>query len=195
MTGFRTAIARTGARRARVLPVVLFLAGGLCLGSLHAQTAKVETLSDEQAARLWNVAFTQGSNIAVPAALAEALHLSPAQIAPSIRQVTVQFDDGAKHGFARLNDETGYFLFRRGTDGVTAYRLDKEFKLVVAAHNFGDERFIPLPEGTARDGVSAEIAGWLKVLSLPRPRIPLPGQAVPAAPPPPPSAPPGPVKP
>jgi hypothetical protein len=103
--------------------------------------------------------------------------------------VSFQLDDGVKHGFARLNDGSGYFLFHRAPDGVSAYHVDKDFTLVDAAHNFGSDRFVALPAKPAQDDINAEVAAWSRVLS-PKGVSPPPGpspkpatDAPPAAPP------------
>ncbi len=163
--------------------------GACLLAGAHAtaQTLKPERLTDEQLVRLQKVALSQGSSIAIPPGLVGVLHFTPAQVTPTLRQVSFQLDDGVKHGFARLNDGSGYFLFRRAPDGVSAYHVDKDFTLVDAAHNFSNDRFVALPAKPAQDGINAEIVAWERVLS-PKGVAPPPGpkpaaDAPPGAPP------------
>ena len=149
----------------RAARCALLLAGCLAAGLCAAQDLKAEKLTDEQLLRLRKVALAQGSSIPVPPPLVDALHFTPAQIRPSVRQVSFQGDDGVKHGFARLNDDSGYFLFHRSPDGLSAYHVDKDFHLVGAAHNFGGDRFMALPPKAAQDEVLGEVAAWSRVLA------------------------------
>jgi hypothetical protein len=124
------------------------------------------------------------------------LRLSPAQVAPAVRQVSFQGDDGVKHGFARLNNESGYFFFRKAPTGLSAYHVDTALKLVAGAHNFAAERFIALPEKAAQDELNAEMIAWSRVLSPRAVSMPAPGTrprtpADAAAPAPPPASVPG----
>jgi hypothetical protein len=160
---------------------VLFVAGWLAADVCAAQIIKLEKLSDEQLVRLQKVALAQGSSIAVPPPLVGVLHFTPAQIAPALRQVSFQLEDGVKHGFAHLNDDTGYFLFRRSPDGLSAYHVDKDFHLVDAAHNFGSDRFVALPAKEAQDEINGEVLAWSQVLA-PK-TVPVPPPLLPAAPP------------
>ncbi len=139
---------------------------------------RVDRLTDEQVQRLEKVAREQGTSIGVPGPIASALHLEAAQIAPVVRQVSFQKEDGIKHGFARLNDGSGYFLFARGPDhGVTVLRVNNDFGLLGAAHTFAGNRFVALPPAEANDRLHGEILAWSGVLSpkgvvMPPPRKP-----------------------
>lgn len=141
-----------------------------------------DRLSPEQLARLQIIALQQGSTIPMPAALVDVLHLTPAQVSPSVRQVSFQEDDGVKHGFARLNDGSGYFLFRRSQEaGVSAYHVDRSFHLVAAAHNFTNERYMALPDAAAQAQLADEARAWSRVLT-PKGAPPAAAPVAPAAP-------------
>jgi len=151
-----------------------------------AQILKLDRLTDEQLGRLRKVALEKGSTIPIPAVLAGVLHLTPAQIAPAVRQATFQSDDGVKHGFAHLNDDTGYFFFRRSAEGLWAFHADKALKLELGARNFSAGQFIALPAKDGEEEFAAEMNAWSRVLSprgvslpTPDPRR-APGTAVPA---------------
>ena len=159
-----------------------------------AQNLKLERLTDEQLGRLRKVALDKGSTIPVPSVLVGVLRLSPAQIAPAVRQVSFQGEDGVKHGFARLNDDTGYFFFRRSPAGLWAFHADKELKLTAGARNFSAAQFIALPQKDGQEEFAAEMVAWSRVLSprgvsLPppgargAPASAVPGVALPAPPP------------
>ncbi len=123
-------------------------------------------LTPEQLLRLERVVAARGTQIPVPAPVAAVLKLEAAQIAPSIRQVTFQDDEGVKHGFAPLHDASGFFLFRRSqTDGLTVFRLGRELQLLGAAHNFQGDRFLELTPGQAQIQSQAELASWSRVLT------------------------------
>lgn len=129
---------------------------------------RVDRLTDEQVQRLEKVALDRGTSIAVPPPIAAALHLEAAQIAPVVRQVSFQKDDGIKHGFARLNDGSGYFLFAREPNGgVTVFRVNREFGLLGAAHTFAGDRLMPLQPAVATDRLHGEILAWSALLSPP----------------------------
>lgn len=144
------------------------------------QQLKLDKLTDEQLQRLRSVANAQGTSIALPPAVVAILRLQAGAVAPVVRQVSFQREDGIKHGFARLNDGSGYFLFRKdGPSALSVFRLDAGQKLVVAAHTFAGERLVTLPASAAQAGADAELAAWSGVLSprgvsLPRPEAPLP---------------------
>lgn len=167
---------------ARPLALAVTAAASLWLGAASAQSLALDTLSDEQLGRLRKVALDKGTSIPVPPALTAALRFSPEQVAPAVRQVSFQGDDGVKHGFARLNDESGYFLFRRAPAGIWAFHVGKDLKLVVAAHNFSAQAFIALPEAAGREELAAELNAWSRVLSPHGISLVPPGSATPAPP-------------
>lgn len=136
---------------------------GLC-GVAQAQSPAA--LSDEQIGRLENVLLAKGTAIGIPVPVIDALHLSSAQVAPSVRQVTIQRDDGVKHGFAFLNDGSGYFLFRRDPDAqVAVFRVDKAFHLQAAAQQFGKDKFLDMAAAAAQAALDDEIRIWFNTLA------------------------------
>jgi len=148
---------------------------------------RLDRLTEEQLLRLEKVALDKGTSIPVPGPIAAVLHLAPEQVAPLVRQVSFRGDDGTKHGFARLNDGTGFFLFRTvAANDMSVYRLDTNQKVLAAAHNFQGGRLIALPPAEAQVEVDGELAAWSRVLSpkgvsMPRPDG-APAAPVPAAP-------------
>jgi hypothetical protein len=123
-------------------------------------------LSAEQVTRLELVVVREGSSVPVPQAIAQVVHFTPAQVAPVVRQVSFLDADGVKHGFAFLNDHSGYFLFRRhGDQDLSVYHLDLSFHIVGAAHNFQGSRFMELPENEANNGLVGEILAWNHVMT------------------------------
>jgi len=174
--------------RARALAAAVLALFWLASAGAAAQTLKLERLTDEQLGRLRKVALEQGSSIPVPPVLVGVLRLSPAQIAPTLRQVSFQGDDGVKHGFARLNDDTGYFFFRHSPVGLWAFHAEKDLKLTAGARNFSAKQFIALPAKEGQEEFAAEMNAWSRVLSprgvsLPRPDAHMaPGAALPNAP-------------
>ena len=147
----------------------------LVAAGASAQIVKFEKLTEEQLGRLRKVALDKGSTLPVPAPLVGVLRLSPPQIAPTLRQVSFQGEDGVKNGFARLNDDSGYFFFRKAPTGLSAFHVDASLKLVAAAHDFAAERFIALPEKDAQDELNAEMLAWSRVLSPRGVSMPAPG--------------------
>jgi hypothetical protein len=139
-------------------------------------------LSDEQLGRLQRIALDKGSSIPVPAPLASALDLRSAQVGPAVRQVSFQSDDGVKHGYARLNDGSGHFLFRKSAAGLSVFHVDAAFKLVAAAHDFGGERFIALAAQEGQDQLDGEVAAWSRVLVPRVAPLPLPSPLPPGTP-------------
>ncbi len=166
--------------RARPRALALAAAAALWLAAASAQTPKLDTLTDEQLVRLRKVALDKGTSVPLPPALTAVLRLSAAQVGPAVRQVTFQGDDGVKHGFARLNDDSGYFFFRRSPNGVWVFHADKSLSLVIAAHTFSAQQFIALPEGSGHDELAAEMMAWSRVLSPRGVSLPPPGARPPS---------------
>lgn len=132
-------------------------------------------LTTEELARLEKVVLEKGSNIPIPPDIAALLHFSPREIGTSVRQATTQDGEGIRHGFALLNDGSGFFLFRRGPerDGLAVFRTDRQFHLLGAARNLVGKRFIDLADAEARAELQVELNAWTQVLS--------PGGSVPRA--------------
>jgi len=181
--------------RLRALGAVVLATLWLASAGAAAQVLKLEKLTDEQLGRLRKVAIDKGTSVPLPPLLVGVLRLTPAQVAPAVRQVSFQGDDGTKHSFAHLNDESGYFFFRRAPAGMWAFRADKDLKLVASARNFSAEQFMALPAKEGEEELAAEMLAWSKVLSprgvsLPKPdprlapsgNAPLPALPSPPAP-------------
>jgi hypothetical protein len=144
--------------------------------------APVARLTVEQLMRLKKVIQDKGTSIPVPAPVVQLLGLSAQQVVPVVRQASFQEDGGVKHGFALLNDGAGYFLFRRTADkGLTVFRVDGDFRLIAAGHNFVGDRFLALDDAQARSQLQEEIVAWSRVLSPRGAAMPLPG--LPGSPP------------
>lgn len=156
------------------------LAAALWTGAASAQAPASGPITDEQLARLRNIAIDKGSTMPVPAPIATVLRLSSGQVAPAVRQVSFQGDDGVKHGFAHLNDDSGYFFFRRSPTGLWAFHTDRDLKLVIGAHNFSAQQFIALPEPSGREELAAELSAWSRVLSAQAAAPPVAGAVKPS---------------
>lgn len=172
-------------RSTRILPRAL--AGALAATALWMAAASAQapapapaTLTDAQIGRLRNIAIDKGSAMPVPPPLATVLRFTPAQVTPVVRQVSFQGDDGVKHGFAHLNDDSGYLFFRRSPAGAWAFHTDRNLQLVMGAHTFSAQQFIALPEASARDELAAEMGAWSRVLSAQGAPAPAPAGGLPA---------------
>ena len=144
----------------------------------RALLAGAPLLTEEQMRRLEKVIGEQGSSVSLPPSLTSALLLSTPQVAPTVRQAAFEDAGGPRHGFALLNDGSGYFLFARGTDrSVSGFHVDRAFHLVAAASSGADGRFLRLAGAAAQDQLGAEIRAWSLALSprgvtLPPPKAP-----------------------
>jgi hypothetical protein len=127
-------------------------------------------LSPEELARLLKVLEEKGSDIVVPPPISVALGLTQKQDGPTLKQVAFAEDSGVRHGFAQLNDKSGYFLFKRDQFGhVTVFNVRTDFNIVHAASNFRGETFVQIPSAAARKDLQDELKQWAAVLSPPRP--------------------------
>lgn len=133
------------------------------------------TLTQEQLTRLLKVVDKQGSHATVPGSVAGLLDLDPKQLAPDIKQVVYQDEDGNKHGFAPLNDGSGFFMFRAGASiGHSVYRVDDKMHLVRAARSLvRSGPLLPLTPNEAQRELDDEFASWSKVLSPNGPSAPM----------------------
>ncbi|HUD26162.1 MAG TPA: hypothetical protein VMQ45_10765 [Burkholderiaceae bacterium] len=125
------------------------------------------TLTYEQLQRLLKVIDKQGSRAAIPHDVASVLQLIPAQLAPDVKQAAYLDEDGNRHGFAALNDGSGYFMFRSGPSvGNSVYRVDSTLHLVRAARSLmKNGPLLSLPDAEAQKELDDEFARWSKVLS------------------------------
>lgn len=134
----------------------------------------------------------KGTSVPLPKTVVAALKMTPRQVAPTVRQSAfVENDDlhgGTRHGFALLNDDSGFFLFRRDPkSGVSVFHIDRRFRLIAAAHEFQGGRFLETDEVVALKELDAEIETWARVLTpggapvvLPKPARQAPSSKAPA---------------
>jgi hypothetical protein len=132
-----------------------------------------QTLTHEQLERLMKVIDKRGSRTKLPRSVASILELQPGQHTPDIKEAAYEDEQGYRHGFARLNDGSGYFMFRSGTSlGQVVYRVDSNLHLVKAARSLlKNGPLILLPEPEAQRELDDEFQGWSKVLSPSGPAI------------------------
>jgi len=148
------------------------------------------SLTDEQRGRIEKVILEQGTNIEVPPPVVQILRFRPHEVAPKVRQASVLGQDGLKHGFALLVDNSGYLLFRRGTGtDLSVFRTDRQLQLIGAARQFEKDRFLELAPEEAQRELGAEIVTWARVLSPSGAVLPPPRPAGATAPPAPATAP------
>jgi hypothetical protein len=143
-------------------------------------------LNKVQVDQIRKVIEQQGTKIPVPPPIATGLGLSARQIEPTIRQATFIDPEGVKHGFAELNDGSGYFLFRRSKkDGLAIFHCDREFNLVRAIREFETNQFLELSDADAKVEWTNEIEAWARVVMQRGAKAPTLTQPlqVPAAPP------------
>jgi hypothetical protein len=126
-----------------------------------------QTLTHEQLERLLRVVDKRGSHATIPRDVASILALQPGQFAPDVKQAAYVDDDGNRHGFAPLNDGSGYFMFRSGAAmGQSVFRVDAALHLVRAAGSLlKNGPLISLPDAEARKELDDEFEHWSKVLS------------------------------
>jgi hypothetical protein len=153
---------------------------GLLLSALLCEPAwsMGTTLTTEQLSRLLKVVDTRGSRATVPASVAAMLDLKPDQLSPDIKQAAYLDDQGNRHGFAPLNDQSGFFMFRSGASlGQSVYRVDATLHLVRAARSLvKNGPLLALPEAEAQKELDEEFARWSKLLSPNGPAVkPPPG--------------------
>ena len=147
----------------------VFAAAGLAAaaGAVGAVGADDITLTQDQLRRLLKVVEERGSRALIPGQVSGLLGLEARQIGPDVKQVVYQDPEGNKHGFAPLNDGSGYFMFRNGAAlGHSVYRVDGQLHLVRAARALRSiGPLIGLPAAQAQQELSDEFARWSKVLS------------------------------
>ena len=131
-------------------------------------------LTQDEMSRLLKVVDRHGSYTTIPADVASVLKLTPAQHTPDIKQVAYEDDKGNRHGFAPLNDGSGFFLFSAGPlRRQTVFVLDTEQHLLHAARNLqSNGPLIGLPSQEAQQELDEELRRWSKVLSPEGPSMP-----------------------
>ena len=148
-------------------PVMLGLLLATC-GLLYRPAWAVEySLTHEQLERLLKVVDQRGTHVALPPAVAAILQLKAAQLTPDIKEAAYLDDDGNKHGFARLSDGSGFFMFSSGaSSGQVVYVVDPDLHLVHAARSLiKNGPLLVLPVTEARHELDEEFRRWSKVLS------------------------------
>jgi hypothetical protein len=148
----------------RLLPLacVLLSAPAWCDGPV---------LTRIQLVQLLKVVETRGSRTTIPGQVASALQLQPAQHTPDIKEAAWRDEAGNKHGFAPLNDHSGFFLFSSGPSaGHVVYLVDPALHLVRAARSLvANGPVIALPQDEAQKELDQEFARWSGVLTPPAP--------------------------
>ena len=133
-------------------------------------------LTREELGRLLKVVDVRGSRTIIPEPVASVLKLKPGQHTPDVKQAAFLDEQGNKHGFAPLSDDSGYFLFSAGASGgQTVYVVDRDLRLLHAARSLSLARgapLLPLPEAEGRRELDDELARWSKVLSPGGPAVP-----------------------
>jgi hypothetical protein len=130
-------------------------------------------LTHEELGRLVKVVDKQGSHAVLPRDVVSILQLKPAQPAPDIKEAAWQDEEGTKHGFAPLNDGSGYFIFSsHPSQGQTVYVVDSELRLLRAARTLlKGAPMIALPQAEAQRELDEEFRRWSKVLSPEGPTV------------------------
>jgi hypothetical protein len=143
--------------------------GRLLVGALLCGPAwaLAHGLTPEELGRLLKVIDKQGSHAVLPRDVVAVLQLTAAQLGPDLKEAAWQDEEGIKHGFAPLNDGSGYFMFTsRPTQGQTVYVVDTDQHLVHAARTLlKGAPMIALPEQEAQRELEEEFRKWSKVLS------------------------------
>jgi hypothetical protein len=145
--------------------LAMLLAAALASG-LPARSEQ-PPLSALDLAGLLKVVESRGGRVTIPPPVQSSLGLTPAQASPGIKQAAYMDEQGTRHGFAPLNDRSGYFMFRLGkTSGQTVFHVDPQLHLVRAASSFrGNDDLIGLPEQQAQRELGEEFAGWSRILA------------------------------
>jgi len=171
------AISRRLSGRLAAVGLLLATCGLLC----RPASAVEYRLTQEQLQRLLKVVDQRGTRVGIPPAVAAILQLKAAQHAPDMKEAAYLDDDGNRHGFARLNDGSGFFMFSSGpASGQVVYVVDPDLHLVHAARSLQKNgQLLALPNAEAQLELDAEFRRWSKVLSPGGPVVkplPFPGQ-------------------
>jgi hypothetical protein len=157
------AISRQLSGRLALLGLLLIACGLLC----RPAWAVEYKLTKEQLQRLLKVVDQRGTRVAIPTAVASVLQLKTAQHTPDVKEAAYLDDDGNRHGFARLNDGSGFFMFSSGpSSGQVVYVVDPDLHLVHAARSLQrNGRLLALPDTEGQLELDEEFRRWSKVLS------------------------------
>jgi hypothetical protein len=143
-------------------------------------------LTHDELVRLAKVVDKQGSHITLPRDVASVLQLKPEQFSPDLKDAAWQDEQGNKHGFAPLNDGSGFFLFTsEPAQGQTVYVVDTDLHLLHAGRTLlSGAPMIALPEPEAQRELDEEFQRWSRILSPAGPSMalkPIPLHGVPGA--------------
>ena len=138
------------------------------------------SLTHEELGRLLKVVDKHGTRVALPRTVTSALQLKTAQHTPDIKEAAWLDEAGNRHGFAPLNDGSGFFMFSSGAAlGQAVYLVDPNLHLVHAARSLlKNGPLIALPDAEAQRELEEEFRRWSKVLSPAGPVVkpqPFPG--------------------
>jgi hypothetical protein len=124
-------------------------------------------LTHDELMRLLKVVDQRGSRTTIPRSVASVLQLKSDQLEPDVKQAAYLDDEGNRHGFAKLNDGSSFFMFSSGAAlGQTVYVVDKDLHLVKAARSLlVNGPLIPLPEAEGQKELEQEFSRWSKLLS------------------------------
>jgi hypothetical protein len=133
-------------------------------------------LTNEELGRLVKAVDKHGSRTRLPQDVASILQLKPAQLAPDIKEAAWLDEQGTRHGFAPLNDGSGFFMFSSGKSaGQTVYFVDPDLHLIHAARTLlKGAPMLALPNAEAQRELDEEFRRWSKVLSPEGPSAPKP---------------------
>jgi hypothetical protein len=147
----------------RRLSLLLLMAGALLCG----RAWPIGQLTQEELGRLLKVIDKHGSRAVIPHNVAAILQLKPGQATPDVKEAAYLDEAGNRHGFAPLNDGSGFFMFSSGTSlGQVVYVVDSDLRLVHAAQSLlKNGPLITLPEAEAQRSLDEEFRQWSKVLS------------------------------
>jgi hypothetical protein len=153
-------------RRGRRLPPALGLGLILCALLCPPAWPAGPILTHEQLERLLKVVESKGTHTKVPPAVASMLRFEPKQLMPDIKEAAFVDDAGVKHGFAPLNDGSGFFMFRSTPSfGHSVFHVDSRLQLVRAARGVLKQPLKIMSDEEGEKELSEEYVRWSKALS------------------------------
>jgi hypothetical protein len=153
-------------RRGRYLSPAVGLVSIVCALMCPPAWPAGPILTHEQLERLLKVVESKGTHTKVPPAVASMLHFEPKQLTPDIKEAAFLDDDGVKHGFAPLNDGSGFFMFRSTPSfGHSVYHVNSKLQLVRAARGVLKQPLKVLSDEEGEKELSEEYVRWSKALS------------------------------
>src|SRR5215469_15983882 len=119
MTGSSASVRRA---HRQLAPLLLVAAALLC-----GPAWPIGHLTHEELGRLLKVVDKHGSRAVIPRAVASVLQLKPGQATPDVKEAAYLDEAGNRHGFAPLNDGSGFFMFTSGKSlGQVVYVVDSD---------------------------------------------------------------------